>query len=127
MLFRSALRGLANAACDISDGLMQDLGRILAASGVGALINIERLPLSSAIAGERDASVIAKALSGGEDYELVFTASPHNVPEIERRATPITTISCIGCIETQPGLRVRHQGEEWDHAFPGYDHFKGAR
>ena len=120
-----ALRGLASAACDVSDGLAQDLGRILVASGVGASIDVARLPLSES-AGPRDVWSIRQALAGGDDYELVFTASPARAPEIERSVLPVMPIHCIGVIERQPGLRVQHQGKEWKQPAGGYDHFSDA-
>ena len=67
-----ALRGLAHAAIDISDGLLADLGHILETSGIGAELWADQLPLSAAareLPGARDA-----ALAGGDDYELLFTA-----------------------------------------------------
>ena len=69
-----ALRGIASAAIDVSDGLVADLGHILEVSGVGAELHADALPLSPAardLPGARDA-----ALSGGDDYELLFTAPP---------------------------------------------------
>jgi thiamine-monophosphate kinase len=69
-----ALHGIASAAIDISDGLVADLGHILEISGVGAELRADALPLSAAargLPGAREA-----ALSGGDDYELLFTAAP---------------------------------------------------
>jgi len=72
-----ALRGLASAAIDVSDGLLADLGHILDASGVGARVHLDRLPLSPAFC---DAVAVHQqvelAVSGGDDYELCFTAPP---------------------------------------------------
>ncbi len=75
-----ALRGIASAAIDISDGLCQDLGHVLEASGVGARIDADLVPLSPAlleVAG--DAAARALALSAGDDYELLFTVPPDRV------------------------------------------------
>jgi thiamine-monophosphate kinase len=72
-----ALRGKATAAMDISDGLLADCGHIAKASAVRLLIEREKLPLSEALlafVGEDDARVAA--LSGGDDYVLVFTLPP---------------------------------------------------
>ena len=73
-----ALRGLASAAIDISDGLAQDLGHILSSSGVGAELELGRLPVSASLLDfhKDDTARWALQLSGGDDYELCFTASP---------------------------------------------------
>ncbi len=72
------LVGIAHAAADISDGLVADLGHICEASGVGAVIEAARLPLSLVARRiiARSPRRIRAALAGGDDYELVFTASP---------------------------------------------------
>jgi thiamine-monophosphate kinase len=100
-----ALRGIASAAIDISDGLIADLGHILETSGVGAGLRADALPLSPAtrdLPGARDA-----ALSGGDDYELLFTAPPARGAEIEafahRLGLPLTR---IGEVHADAGLRV---------------------
>lgn len=92
-----ALRGIASAAIDVSDGLVADLGHILEVSGVGAELRADALPLSTAardLPGARDA-----ALSGGDDYELLFTASPERRAEIaalaRRLDVPLTRIGAI--------------------------------
>lgn len=73
-----ALRDLATSAVDISDGLLSDLGHILRASRVGARLNIDAIPLSSALLDGFDKpQALRWALNGGEDYELCFT-----VPEV---------------------------------------------
>jgi thiamine-monophosphate kinase len=100
-----ALRGLASACIDVSDGLAADLGHILEASNVGAEVWADALPLSPAAmdqAGAREA-----ALGGGDDYELLFTAAPGRRGEIDRLgrelALPLTR---IGRIDAMPDLRV---------------------
>src|SRR3569832_2326684 len=107
-----ALRGLAHAMIDISDGLAADLGHILAASGAGATITLDALPLSAAF--EEVAAAMHKeraaeiALTGGDDYELCFTVAAAHCAEAERR---LAAIGCgyraIGLIEAAAGLRVR--------------------
>jgi thiamine-monophosphate kinase len=73
----AALRGLARSAIDVSDGLVADLGHICERSGVGALVELDRVPRSRAMAKvlPRPAA-LAALLAGGDDYELCFTASP---------------------------------------------------
>ena len=69
------LAGKASAAIDVSDGLAGDLGKLLAASGVGGEIDLEKLPLSAALREGFDADTQRRlALTGGDDYELCFTA-----------------------------------------------------
>jgi len=118
-----ALRGLAHAAIDVSDGLLADLGHILETSGVGAELCADRLPLSPAardLPGARDA-----ALAGGDDYELLFT-----VPAERRRAIPALArrldlpLTRIGRIEAGSGLRVLDAaGDEIRSPRAGWQHF----
>lgn len=78
---------LATAMIDVSDGLALDLKRITVTHGVGARVNVERIPLSGdyrAIAGEYTDDFYGPALSGGEDYELLFTSPPDRRDEIMR-------------------------------------------
>ncbi|MFQ5441732.1 MAG: thiamine-phosphate kinase [Thermodesulfobacteriota bacterium] len=82
-----AKKGLASAMIDISDGLMLDLARLAGASNVGALVEPERLPMSRNLkryGGRSRAKALELGLSGGEDYELLFTAPPSNTAAIER-------------------------------------------
>jgi thiamine-monophosphate kinase len=73
-----ALSGVATAAMDVSDGLAQDLGHICRASGCGAVVEAAALPLSDAAraAVAADPALLSLALSGGDDYELLFAAPP---------------------------------------------------
>ncbi len=70
-----ALRGVAASMIDLSDGLAGDLAHIAHASGVGARINVDALPLSTALRRQSQARRLRCALSGGDDYELCFTAA----------------------------------------------------
>ena len=95
-----ALLDIAHAAQDISDGLAQDLGHILAASGVGAVLAADQVPSA---AGLRDCLPADRyrhcVLAGGDDYELLFTAAPEQRQAVmqaaERSATPVTRIGRI--------------------------------
>lgn len=79
------LRGLASAAIDISDGLMADLGHICKSSGVGAVVDLEHIPVSEALKKLATPEQIVRwALSGGDDYELCFTVPESNVEHLER-------------------------------------------
>jgi thiamine-monophosphate kinase len=118
-----ALRGLATAAIDISDGLAADLGHICATSGVAAEIECARLPLSDVARGVPGAQ--EAALTGGDDYELLFTASPERRPEIkrlgERLDLPLTQ---IGRIESGSSVTVRDaSGQPLSMTRGGWRHF----
>ena len=115
-----ALRGVATAALDISDGLLGDLGHLLAASQVGATLDLEALPRSPVLAAQPQAVQQACLLAGGDDYELVFTA-PKGVrlPDV---GVPLTR---IGRIDAEPGLRVVDaRGAPVAHGLQSFDHFK---
>lgn len=117
-----ALRGIAHAAIDISDGLVADLGHVLSASKLGAEIGTHRLPVSKAAADQRGA--LEAALSGGDDYELLFTAHPEQGPAIqaisEQQGLPITPIGRInetGCLKIvdQNGHPITVERDGWQH------------
>lgn len=120
-----ALRGLATAMIDVSDGLAADLGHVLEASGVGATVEVDALPLSAPVRTRTDARELA--LASGDDYELLFTAPPGR--EAELRGHPaLSGPGCtrIGRIEAAPGLRlVDADGRAYEGARRGYDHFGG--
>jgi len=106
-----ALRGIATAMVDVSDGLIADLEHICSASGVGAEITIDDVPVSSAARSIiTDGLFPASALlSGGDDYELVFSAKPSAGGDIERIArNSKTDISKIGAIvaANKPVVRI---------------------
>jgi thiamine-monophosphate kinase len=120
--------GLATALIDVSDGLLQDLGHVLRASGVGAEVWAERLPVSPDLAGVAaalGADPLALALSGGEDYELLFTAPPrHRARIFEAARGAGTPVRRIGRVGQAPGLSLTRRGEPL--AMPGvlgFDHF----
>ena len=121
------LHGLATACIDISDGLLGDLGHILDASGVGARIELARLPLSLAYDQAFAQVGWEAALAGGDDYELCFTVPPEQADEL-RRAAVLFGVSCtrIGVIEAEPGLRIVDQhGAAYAPKLTGFDHFRG--
>ncbi len=94
-----ALRGIATAALDVSDGLLGDLRHILEASHVGAQINLDALPRSTVLRRQAQAIQYQCAASGGDDYELCFTAKPNQHNTItglsKKLGLPLT---CIGQI-----------------------------
>ena len=129
----TALRGMATSAIDISDGLAGDLGHILKASGVGAQVNTAiALNLIAACAHndwaacQFDAEKQLKIVfSGGDDYELAFTAPPAARTAVQAAAaasqTPVTR---IGIIQSELGLRLLDgSGRPVDAQFCSFDHF----
>lgn len=112
------LAGHATAAIDVSDGLLGDLKKLLEASGVGALIDIERVPLSTAMRSRFDVDAQRQlALTGGDDYELCFTAGDAPLPE-DLAVTAIGTITATG------ELQCRCDGAIVDFDDSGYRHFQ---
>ena len=121
-----ALRGVAHAALDVSDGLLADLGHILRASGVGATVEADACPASAALRTQELPRRRLCQLAGGDDYELLFTApqaARRAVEEAaEQAATPVTR---IGRIDAEPGLRlIDALGRVLDNAYAGFDHFR---
>ena len=129
----TALRGIASSSIDISDGLAGDLGHILTASGVGARVDTEiTMNLVAACAridwgkGHFDAQKqLDMVLSGGDDYELAFTAPPAARQAVQtaaqRSQTPVTR---VGVIQAEPGLRlVDGSGQPVKAQYASFDHF----
>ena len=129
----TALRGIATSAIDISDGLAGDLAHILKASGAGAQVNTKiTMNLIAACAridwpgGQFDTQKQLKTvLTGGDDYELAFTAPPAARQAVAAASmssqTPVTR---IGVIQSEPGLRlVDGAGKPVDGQFDSFDHF----
>lgn len=119
------LRGVANAAIDVSDGLMADLGHICRASGVGASIDLERVPMSEALTklGSKE-QVLKWGLSGGDDYELCFTVPPEQISKIEdlikKKKLDATA---IGEIQRGSDVTCLNKGEVLTVNKTGYQHF----
>jgi thiamine-monophosphate kinase len=120
-----ALRSLASAAIDVSDGLIADLGHICERSGCGALVDVEHVPLSAELLSTCPPQIaLAHALGGGDDYELCFTAPPSRAEEIER-ALEGTGVSATRVGQLVPGQEVtcRRDGEPYKSPALGYRHF----
>ena len=122
-----ALRGVATAAVDVSDGLLGDLGHVLAASDLGARIEAEaaRGLLACTGAGLSPAQVLELVLAGGDDYELVFTAPPSARGEVKGASIQADTrVTRIGSIEALTGVRVvGTDGSVLDGRYASFDHF----
>jgi len=126
VLHGQALRDRASAAIDISDGVISDLGHILKASGCGARLDLDALPLSEPMLRHATPDqALNWALAGGEDYELCFT-----VPERNRGALDValkhlgTPFTCIGQIMPESeGLQFLREGSPVTFEGKGFDHF----
>lgn len=123
-----ALRGLAHAAIDVSDGLLADLGHILALSGVGAEVLWDAVPLASALRSIPVDARQALALAGGDDYELCFTAPAVLSQRIrEAAASAGVSVTRIGRILPAGQQVVRNAaGQVLDVKWRGFDHFDSA-
>lgn len=125
-----ALRGVASAALDVSDGLTGDLGHVLTASRVGATLDLAAIPCCDELqtklaSGERDLA-LACVLAGGDDYELCFTAAPAMRERIGAIALALgLPISPIGTINVDPVLAIRDEQGRPLPALPrAFDHFE---
>jgi thiamine-monophosphate kinase len=119
------LRGLASSAIDLSDGLLGDLGHVLQRSEVGACVELEALPRSEVLAAQPATLQRTCLLTGGDDYELLFTAPGRHREPIEQigreLALPLTR---CGRIEAAAGLRVRDRdGRAVVVEARAFDHF----
>ncbi|OJX81027.1 thiamine-phosphate kinase [Magnetospirillum sp. 64-120] len=125
------LAGLAHAAMDVSDGLVQDLGHLCRQSGLGAVIRAQDLPLSDAARHllADDPGLLSNLLSGGDDYEIVFTVPPEHADKIARLADDAgTSVAAIGRMCSQAGVVVQDgQGRPLDLALTGWRHFNDTR
>ncbi len=121
-----ALRGLATSAIDLSDGLVGDLGHVLARSGVGATVDADALPRSAVLAAMPRALQHECLLAGGDDYELLFSAAPASAREVRAAAERVgVAVTRNGRIEAQPGLRiVDSRGVPLAQRFTAFDHFR---
>ncbi len=125
-----ALRGVASAAIDVSDGLSGDLGHILERSAVGAVIDLASIPrsptLAAMLAGPERATGLACLLAGGDDYELCFTAPPDAATRIRHIAAEVALpLTRIGSITTGSGLVVRDErGTPLPELPEAFDHFR---
>ena len=124
-----ALRGVANAAIDLSDGLLGDLGHVLQRSSVGATLSTDWLDtaqgLSPPVAALPWSRRLEWVLSGGDDYELLFTASADHRAEVEEAALSVgVPVTRIGRIDAEQGLRILDRnGELLSQRFASFDHF----
>ena len=115
------LKNLASACIDLSDGLEQDLSHILKASSVGAVIEVEKIPISEALLGHiKDSNDWSIPLCGGDDYELCFTIPEDNEEALKKLSKSCNVkITKIGVINEALGLQI----EGFDGPRNSYQHF----
>jgi thiamine-monophosphate kinase len=119
-----ALRGRATAAMDVSDGLLGDLAKLCKASGVGARLDLERLPVSSELAARHAPPDCERfVLFGGDDYELLFTLPSAAAASLEADLACSIPLRRIGEIEAGRGVRCLRDGSPVQASGGGYDHF----
>ena len=124
-----ALRGLASACIDISDGFFADLVHILQSSGAGAEVNVDTLPLAPEaleLLGQAEARQLAFA--GGDDYELCFSLPPSRAMQLNERVGKLDCrVTQVGVVNAGKSLRcLQSDGNRWvpDADTSGYQHFK---
>lgn len=120
-----ALAGIARAGADISDGLVQDLGHLCRAGGIGAVIEAASVPLSPA-AREAGAAHFARCLTGGDDYELVLAIPPERAPALRMAAGKAgIAVTRIGHFRADPARVVVRDaaGAEMALGLGGWSHF----
>ncbi len=125
--FGQAIRGLANSSADVSDGLIADVGHIAKASGVGAVLHQNYLPVSADAYQllETHPSLWPKVWTGGDDYQTVFTAPSGLQNEFSRLAEGLETrVSLIGEVTAGQGIQLLDQdGQTVQVTSGGYAHF----
>src|SRR3984957_7919832 len=126
--FGVAARGIATAAMDLSDGLVEDLPKLAQASGVAAHVAVERLPLSEAM---RAAVPMAQArdfaLAAGDDYELLLAVPPMRYTELQAAAHRLNlTLTTIGEFRDGGGVTWSLNGGDFVPGVRGWDHFAQA-
>jgi thiamine-monophosphate kinase len=120
-----ALRSVASAAIDISDGLLTDLDKLCAASGCGARLDVDALPISSALQALTTADACVQyALAGGDDYEMLFTIPPARLAQIAVLQGPPAICTRIGQLTGTHTVECFRSGRPFAVARRGYEHFR---
>ena len=122
-------RGIASAAMDLSDGLVGDLPKLAQASGLGAHVAVDQLPLSQAMRAVASPKQSRDwALAAGDDYELLLAVAPPRYPELQAAAQRLNlTLTVIGELRTNAGVTWSLNGEHFIPDVAGYDHFPEPR
>lgn len=123
-----ALKGIATAALDVSDGLIQDLGHLADQSGLRAVIDLQAVPLSppAKALARHDVELLSRAVAAGDDYEIAFTIPLKHLAKLKNAARAAgTPVTIIGHVENGRGVAVRlPTGEIVEPETRGYDHFR---
>ncbi len=121
---RLLVKQVVKTAIDISDGLISDLGHVCEASRVGARIQVDRVPIEPEVRANFGDKSLELALSGGEDYELLFTGSPEVVAQVKKAAScPITVIGEITTDNIGEVTLVDSKGSPVSLGKRGWEHF----
>lgn len=121
-----ALVGAASAAIDVSDGLLADLGHLVKASGCGASLELEAIPVAAGLVDlYGQAEALQRAVCGGDEYELCFTSSPSQAQQIGQIAqSEGVALTRIGELVVGEAIRCRLHGVDWQaDKLGGYEHF----
>jgi thiamine-monophosphate kinase len=124
-----ALRGLASACIDISDGLVGDLGKLAAASACAAVLDVDALPRSAALAAVTPEAALRSMLDGGDDYELLLAVPPAQVARVASMPG-LTRIGELRDASTAARVTLRRRAadgtlSEMPATGAGFDHFAG--
>jgi thiamine-monophosphate kinase len=117
-------RDITVAMMDVSDGLIIDLERMMVESKKSARLDLENIPVPAIL---RKNGMEKLALTGGEDYQLLFTFSPKKLPQVKRLQGEGHKISIIGKVGKGRGVKVFNNGKEILFNEKGYQHFNGKR
>ena len=110
---------------DISDGLLADLGHVCQASGVGAVVEVEKLPIRDEVKTAFGEKSFDMALSGGEDYQLLFTAGPEIFKKVQKVSSyPVRVIGEITAENAGQIILMDNEGKRVKTKAKGWDHFK---
>lgn len=119
-----ALGAMATAMLDVSDGLHDDVGKLMTASGMGAELDAGLLPLSAELRAAAAERAIECALTGGDDYELCFTVPEQATVRLQEMAAEWTVpVTRIGSVVSKPGVRWRHLGRALQVPDTTFRHF----
>jgi len=119
------LRDYASACIDVSDGMLADAGKLASASGCGAALDYDQLPLSPALLRAVGADrAHAMALTGGDDYELLFSVPAARLATMLRELAPDEwSYHRVGMLQSERGARVMRNGSVIEFSHCGFDHF----
>ncbi len=121
------VRAGVRCAIDVSDGLIADLTHVCDSSRVGATINVDAVPVHPVLRAAFPDEYLEMALSGGEDYELLFTASPETLAKLRPLISiPLTTIGEITAEDPGRVALVDKEGKSFVESKSGWDHFAAA-